>query len=142
MPRLDGTADRLRAVVSNGRFRRELNANASCAGLPGKAASMTATVAREVQQGSAAAQSSQWALGRGLGMQGSPSKSPVLLVTCSASDSPSMCACAGAMLERQAVVGLQRTCVLLFPGALHLLPGMEAVLIPDEVCPKAMMDVR
>lgn len=27
MPRLDGIADRLRAVVSNGRFRRELGAN-------------------------------------------------------------------------------------------------------------------
>lgn len=45
------------------------------------------------------------------------------------------------MLERQAVVGLKSTCVFLLPGALHLLPGMEAVLILEQVCPKAIIDV-
>lgn len=67
MPRLDGTADRLWAMVSKARFGRELGAKTAHAALPGKAASTTATVAREVQQGSAAAHLSPWALGRGRG---------------------------------------------------------------------------
>lgn len=43
---------------------------------PGKAASATATAAREVQRGCAPALSSQWAPGRGHGMHGSPGESP------------------------------------------------------------------
>lgn len=46
VPGLDGIADRLRAVVSKGRFRRELGANTACAGFPGKAANPTASAAR------------------------------------------------------------------------------------------------
>lgn len=38
VPGLDGNADGLWAVVSKGRFRRELDANTACAGLAGKAA--------------------------------------------------------------------------------------------------------
>lgn len=52
---------------------------------PGKAASVTATAAREVQWGSAPALSSQWASGRGRGMQGSPSEPPIVLVAGQAS---------------------------------------------------------
>lgn len=141
MPRLDGTADRLRAMVSKARFGRELGAKTACAGLPGKAASTTTTVARELQQGSAAAQLSPWALGRGHGKWGSPGESSVLLVTGSASDSPAVCAGAAAILGRQAVVGLRSTCMFPVPGALHLLPGMEAVFILDQVSPKAVIDV-
>lgn len=50
VPGLDGNPDGLWAVVSKGRFRRELDANTACAGLAGKAASMTATAARECSQ--------------------------------------------------------------------------------------------
>ena len=50
VPGLDGNADRLWAVVSKGRFRRKLDANTACAGLAGKAASVTATAARECSQ--------------------------------------------------------------------------------------------
>lgn len=72
MPGLNGTVDRLRAVVSKGRFRRELDANTACVGLPGKAASTTAAAAREIQQGSAAAKSSRWASGEAMGCEGLP----------------------------------------------------------------------
>lgn len=50
VPGLDGSADWLWAVVAKGRFRRELDANTACAGLAGKAASVTATAARECSQ--------------------------------------------------------------------------------------------
>lgn len=62
-------------------------------------------------------------------------------VTSSASDSPAGCACAATIPERQAVVGLRSTCVFPVPGAFHLFPGVEAVFILDQVCPKAEIDV-
>lgn len=56
-------------MVPKGRFRRELDVNAAWAGLPGKAAKMTATSARVQQGRTAPTHSSQWASERGRGLR-------------------------------------------------------------------------
>lgn len=137
MPGLDGVADGLWAVVSKGRFRREPAANTASAGLPGKAASMTATAASEVQQGSAVpARSSQRASGRAAGLEGLAVNPPVVMLPAQPLTALECGPCAVAMLERQAVVILLRPGVFLLPGALLLPSGLETVLILDHVCPK------
>lgn len=71
---------------------------------------------------------------RALLLHSPPREPPVVLGTCR------VCLSCGDIGKP----GCRRTeedlCVLL-PGALHLLPGTEAVLILDQMCPTAIIDV-
>jgi len=117
VPGLGGIADWLRVVVSKGRFRRELGANMACAGLPGKAASPTATAARAHQASAAPASCSR------LGFKEARDSGVPQLVPCDAQTLtvPEYVPCndggmTGCGRAGEASWGL-------LPGALHLLSG-------------------
>lgn len=74
-------------------------------------------------------------------MRGSPSESPVMLVSCSTSDGTAMHAYAVVMLERQAAVGLQRTCEFVpLSRCSPPPPSNGRSLYSDQMYPKAVID--